>query len=91
MAEPAVVRPAPPRVDSRRVDTATPRASSAGERHRPPIAPDQPPAAPTIQVTIGRIDVRATPTPDAEAKPSRAKGPQLTLDAYLRSRSGGSR
>jgi hypothetical protein len=91
LAETAHVRPAPPRVDSRRADSARPRASGAGERHRVPIAPQPPPVAPTIQVTIGRIDVRATPTPDGEAKPSRTRGPQLTLDAYLRSRSGGSR
>jgi hypothetical protein len=44
-------------------------------------------AAPTIQVTIGRVEVRAVPAPP----PPRSAGPaapRLSLDAYLRSRAG---
>jgi hypothetical protein len=44
------------------------------------------PASPTIQVTIGRIEVRATSAPPPQRKP--AGGPRLTLEAYLRQRDG---
>ena len=49
-------------------------------------------SAPTIRVTIGRIDVRAvTPPPPApRPKPIRA-GPTLSLDDYTRQRKGGER
>ncbi len=49
-------------------------------------------AAPTIRVTIGRVDVRAVAAPAKEAR--RAPEPQrpaLTLEDYLRRRGGGSR
>jgi hypothetical protein len=69
-----------------------------------PALPDQPrarvvevvrettaaPAAPTIQVSIGRIEVRAQPA----AQPSRSASPRsavMSLDEYLRRREGGSR
>jgi hypothetical protein len=47
-------------------------------------------AAPTIHVTIGRIDVRAVSPPSA---PAAAEAPRLrlTLDRFLDQRSGGSR
>jgi hypothetical protein len=53
------------------------------------IAP--PPALPTIQVTIGRIEIRAITPPVTPPMPSRpATTPaRMSLDAYLRSRSGG--
>jgi hypothetical protein len=44
--------------------------------------------APTIQVNIGRIEVRATPAPPKPARPRPAR-PNLSLEEYLRSRSGG--
>lgn len=44
---------------------------------------------PTIQVTIGRIDIRAVaPPPPTRTRPS-SSPPKLSLDDYLRSRSGG--
>ncbi|HEY2800172.1 MAG TPA: hypothetical protein VGI85_06235 [Chthoniobacterales bacterium] len=48
--------------------------------------------APIVHVTIGRIEVRATPaaTP-APRKPSRTTPPKLTLDAYLKERREGRR
>jgi hypothetical protein len=52
-------------------------------------SPAPAPAAPTIEVTIGRIEVRAAPTP-----PRTTAGPTvpvMSLDQYLRSRSGGDR
>jgi hypothetical protein len=54
-------------------------------------AQQEPLPAPTIHVTIGRIEVRATPAP-ASAPPSRPKpAPTMSLDDYLRQRNGGSR
>ena len=52
--------------------------------------PDAPPE-PTIRVSIGRIDVRAADTPPAKAAPVKRPAPQLSLDEYLRLRSGGKR
>ncbi len=45
-------------------------------------------AAPTIQVTIGRIEVRGTPASSSKPAP-RSAAPTLSLDEYLRSRGGG--
>src|SRR5262249_17103988 len=44
-----------------------------------------------INVTIGRIEVRATPPPSAAARSSNQKPPVMSLDDYLRQRSGGGR
>jgi hypothetical protein len=46
---------------------------------------------PTIQVTIGRIDVRAVPPQAPAAKPRRDKSPQLSLSEYLLQRTDGRR
>lgn len=54
--------------------------------HVPPAAAVVPP--PTIQVTIGRVEVRATPPPAARQRP-RAAAPMLTLEDYLRRRASG--
>ncbi len=45
-------------------------------------------AAPTIQVSIGRIEVRAVPPPPPSAKPRAGPAP-MTLEEYLRQRNGG--
>jgi len=63
-------------------------------RPLPPIAPLPPaaaPASPAINVTIGRVEIRAVPPPAQErAKPKPAR--ILSLEDYLRQRaSGGSR
>ena len=48
-------------------------------------------AAPSVHVTIGRVEVRATlPTPVASEKPP-AKAPITSLEEYLRERAGGNR
>ena len=47
---------------------------------------------PIVRVTIGRIDVRATPAPAASARKSPpTAAPKLTLDAYLKERKEGRR
>jgi hypothetical protein len=51
----------------------------------------EPQPAPTIQVTIGRIEVRATPAPAASPASKAKPAPVLSLDDYLRQRNGGSR
>ncbi len=66
---------------------ATVDAAAAGK----PKAQQEPPPAPTIHVTIGRIEVRATPTPSS-VSPSRSKpASTMSLDDYLRQKDGGSR
>ncbi len=60
-----------------------------------PVAPPRsqtpaPEAGPSVQVTIGRVEVRATPAPAAPKK-TRSRPPVMSLDEYLRQRSGGDR
>jgi len=65
--------------------TVQPRVSAYGEPAAPPSAEPVSPT-PIIQVTIGRIDVRATPAPAAPAQRQRATPPVMGLDDYLRQR-----
>jgi phage tail sheath protein FI len=56
------------------------------------LAPtSNPPAAPTIRVTIGRIEVRAVMPPAMPAKERTRTAPKLSLDEYLRSQNGGNK
>jgi hypothetical protein len=48
------------------------------------------PTIPAVHVTIGRIEVRAAPSPPLPSKPGR-HGPALSLDDYLKQRRGGGR
>lgn len=60
----------------------------------PPIAPAasaKPSAAPTIQVTIGRIEVRATPPAPATPRKAPSKPAAMSLEDYLKQRSEGRR
>jgi hypothetical protein len=61
-------------------------------RSAPPSVASQPAATtePTIHVTIGRIEVRAT-SPAPAARPKSAPAPTMSLDDYLRTRGGGRR
>lgn len=53
---------------------------------------ESPSAAPTIRVNIGRIEVRAVTPPNPTPRPKRAAAaPRLSLDEYLKQRSGGQR
>lgn len=51
------------------------------------IVPD--PASSTIQVTIGRIEVRATPPPPSRSLGQRPPSPVMSLDQYLHQRAKG--
>lgn len=54
--------------------------------------PARPAAAPTIQVSIGRIEIRAQQAaPAAQARPARPSGPKLDLEQYLAGRNGSGR
>jgi hypothetical protein len=67
--------------------TVTPqirRRTSPPSIHPQPLAK---PATPTIQVTIGQIEVRATPSPSPAKKPAPST-PIMSLDEYLRQRNG---
>ena len=71
---------------TRREDSPLIRAVPKAESMR---AIKQPPAPPAIHVTIGRVEVRATPQPPARPKFARAAGPRVSLEDYLRSRGEG--
>src|ERR1017187_4208599 len=60
-------------------------------RPLPAIVQRERPSPPTIQVTIGRIEVRASSAPAVASRAARPSGPKLDLDDYLKARSGGSR
>jgi hypothetical protein len=46
-------------------------------------------AAPSIQITIGRIEIQAVmPQTTPPAAPRRSEAPTVTLDAYLARRNG---
>ena len=47
------------------------------------------PTAPTVHVTIGRVEVRASGTLPPQRGTAVPAGPRLSLEAYLRSRAGG--
>jgi hypothetical protein len=89
-SKPADPRPEPPLAQDRLAPIgATPEIVPYLE----PVAPARtqalaPEAGPTIHVTIGRVEVRATPAPAAR-KRTRSRPPVMSLDDYLRQRSGG--
>lgn len=56
---------------------------------RQPWAPEPAAPQPVINVTIGRIEVRATPAPKAPARERQAARPAVDLEEYLRQRSKG--
>lgn len=59
------------------------------ERDPFPARRAEPAAEPVIQVTIGRIEVRATPAPRAPARERPAARPAVDLEEYLRQRAKG--
>ena len=68
-----------PRHGVPRIEPAASARAEPGETQEP---------APTIQVTIGRVEIRATVAATPAGKTS-AKSPVMSLDEYLRQRNGG--
>lgn len=59
------------------------RQAAADEVRRGPAQ-----AQPTINVTIGRVEVRATPAPAPAPRRAESASPRMSLDDYLRRRNG---
>ncbi|HEV2777780.1 MAG TPA: hypothetical protein VGX25_00110, partial [Actinophytocola sp.] len=59
---------------------------------RIPVVPRRAPVAePTVHISIGRVEVRATAEPGAPSRAPASGRPRLSLDDYLRGRAGGDR
>jgi hypothetical protein len=86
---PVVPPPARPVVVTPLIQPAARRAPAP--RPLPAIVQRERSSPPTIQVTIGRIEVRASSAPAVPSRAARPSGPKLDLDDYLKARSGGSR
>jgi hypothetical protein len=56
------------------------------ERAPLPVRAEAPAAEPVIQISIGRIEVRATPPPAQPARPRPAAPSAPSLEEYLRRR-----
>jgi hypothetical protein len=77
---------------SKRPQPATPPTTTSRIFERDLLTPNgRPEQPPIVRVTIGRIDVRATPPAVPSRKASARSEPKLTLDAYLKSRREGPR
>jgi hypothetical protein len=77
---------------SKRPQPATPLTTTSRNFERGLLTPNESPdQVPIVRVTIGRIDVRATPPAVPSRKWSARSEPKLTLDAYLKSRREGTR
>jgi hypothetical protein len=73
-----------PRVEL--LDRVMPAERGRREEGASPVTPQ------TIQVTIGRIEVRATTSAPAKAERRERRGAQvMSIDDYLRQRTGGAR
>jgi len=77
-------------IPARDVRAISPRPPSAKTR---PVTrpPGNPAPAPAINVTIGRVEVRATLAPQRASQAPRAASPIMNLEEYLRQRAGGNR
>ena len=83
-------------VERERTQEPRPAAIIAQPRVRPAqrVEPAPPPPvepSPTIQVTIGRVEVRATQPQVSTPKKQRPRPPVMSLDEYLRQRDQGGR
>jgi len=67
-----------------------PVAVRARRSHRTELASADGPSQPTatVQVTIGRVDVRAVTAPPARTRPGRERRPMMTLAEHLQAREG---
>ncbi|CAG0930531.1 hypothetical protein TFLX_01807 [Thermoflexales bacterium] len=92
----SIVTPVIERIGPESTDRAQPQAIQTHLAPRETAsqlrAAEQPPVPepPTIHITIGRVEVRATPPPTQAKQPPRSTA-TLNLDEYLRARHGGQR
>jgi hypothetical protein len=90
----AVRRPAEsnairPLQDSRQVGRLGHSYKQGNQREVAPVTQESSAPAPTIQVTIGRIEVRAMPPANPRPQPRRAEPPVMGLEEYLNQRAKG--
>lgn len=72
---------------------AIPMHTAPPRRDRSPVPPAAitEPAAPSVSISIGRVEIRAAQPGAASTRAAKPTGPKLSLDDYLHGRSGGSR
>jgi len=89
--KPEVVPRLEPLVPSPGPSFPPPRRQTEIDWPRPAASPVEvsPPAPPTINVTIGRIEVRVHTAPGPSPRPARPSTPVMDLEKYLELRSGG--
>ncbi|MGH8904997.1 MAG: hypothetical protein ACRD0K_00375 [Egibacteraceae bacterium] len=89
MSEDAAAFPAP-RLVAADLPLVVPPQTPPLDRLAPVPLRREPPPPPTIvQVTIGRIEVRATPAPVEQGRRERETRAVMSLDEYLRARETG--
>lgn len=77
-----------PRLSRRGEDQATVAGYHSGQG-RLDLQPHEPPPMPTINVTIGRIEVKALPPPVTRPQSQKNAGQLMSLDEYMRRRNRG--
>jgi len=80
-------RLAEPAIDTRKTAQGPPTATMPQQRDKPVAAVDDGPAV--VQVTIGRLEVRAPDTPRQPTAKSRRPAPRMSLQDYLQRRAEG--
>lgn len=98
-SRPAVPRVGQPAVASRLAALNPPQGLQVNQAVRPPLAPRReaahpsaarPAANPSVQVSIGKVEVRAVfPEPAVRPAPARPSRPTVSLQDYLHRRQGG--
>jgi hypothetical protein len=81
--------PAPPRLELKPILAPAPLVGQPERPREAPVPPAVEPA-PVVNITIGRIEVRAAPPKtDALARKARSAPPVMSLEEYLKRRNGG--
>ncbi len=84
--EPKAIRP---QQDTSQVSSQEHSYSRVNKHKVAPVMAESSTPAPTIQVTIGRIEVRATPLPNPRSQPRHSEPPVMGLEEYLNQRAKG--
>jgi hypothetical protein len=84
--EPKAIRP---QQDTSQVGSQEHSYSRVNKHKVAPVMAESSTPAPTIQVTIGRIEVRATPLPNPRSQPRHSEPPVMGLEEYLNQRARG--